>query len=155
LEVTRNGRWVYVRNQRQQQRERKRNRHAFEATTRVLGLPLAREGAVCEGCKLGVDPCADHTLASSRQHPHAAQFVLRGALLDCGRGCVVGPAAAHELARRECLTDEEGRGSRRANKELLPRNARGPFLVVPIGTQCQRQSMLRQNFLIVRKEYEG
>jgi hypothetical protein len=37
-------------------------RYAFRlATSRVLGLPLARAGAVCEGCKLlGVDPCADH-----------------------------------------------------------------------------------------------
>ena len=28
-----------------------------------LALPLARAGAVWEGCKQGVDECADHTLA--------------------------------------------------------------------------------------------
>ena len=39
-------------------------RHAFRvAVTRTLGLPLARAGAVCEGCKQGVDEFADHALA--------------------------------------------------------------------------------------------
>ena len=57
--------------------------------TRVLGLPLAWAGAVCEGCKQGVDECADHTLAcksgkggtlggwKTRRH-NACQTVLFG-----------------------------------------------------------------------------
>jgi hypothetical protein len=55
-------------------------RQAFRvATKRVLG-PLAREGAVCEGCTLGVDPCADRLSCACLQVPtqlvHFAPQVL-------------------------------------------------------------------------------